>query len=45
MLRAVSQDKMAASLVAINVKKVTLIGNIVGTRPGRHRPVCCTAPT
>lgn len=34
MLRAVSQDKMAASLVAINVKKVTLIGNIVGTGLG-----------
>ena len=33
-LRAVSQDKMAASLVAINVKKVTLIGNIVGTGLG-----------
>ena len=34
MLRAVSQDKMAASLVAINVKKVTPIGNIVGTGLG-----------
>ncbi len=34
MLRAVSQDKMASSLVAINVKKVTLIGNIVGTGLG-----------
>ena len=34
MLRAVSQDKMAASLAAINVKKVTLIGNIVGTGLG-----------
>lgn len=34
MLRAVSQDKMAASLVAINVKKVTIIGNIVGTGLG-----------
>ncbi len=34
MLRAVSQDKMAASLVAINVKKVTLIGNIIGTGLG-----------
>lgn len=34
MLRAVSQDKMAASLVAINVKEVTLIGNIVGTGLG-----------
>ena len=34
MLRAVSQDKMAASLVAINVKKVTLIDNIVGTGLG-----------
>lgn len=44
MLRAVSQDKMAASLVAINVKKVTLIGNIVGTAWAAS-PVCCTAPT
>ncbi len=34
MLRAVSQDKMAASLVAINVKRVTLIGNVVGTGLG-----------
>ena len=34
MLRAVSQDKMASSLVAINVKKVTLIGNVVGTGLG-----------
>ena len=34
MLRAVSQDKMAASLGGINVKKVTLIGNIVGTGLG-----------
>ena len=34
MLRAVSQEKMAASLVAINVKKVTLLGNIVGTGLG-----------
>ena len=34
MLRAVSQDKMASSLVAIDVKKVTLIGNIIGTGLG-----------
>ena len=34
MLRAVSQDKMAASLVANNDKKVPLIGNIVGTGLG-----------
>lgn len=34
MLRAVSQDKKASSLVAIDVRKVTLIGNMVGTGLG-----------
>lgn len=34
MLRAVSQDKKAASLVAIDVKKATLLGNVVGTGLG-----------
>ncbi len=33
-LRAVSQDKMASSLVGISVKKATLVGNCLGTGLG-----------